>query len=312
MLIVTLVVGVLFGLTLTGAFAATSSSGSFNMAANTNLKVTCPNALSNTGVAANSESVNCAPNPPPPTTAPPPTTTPPPPTTIPPTGSACVTSSPSGHCPFAAVPYITGIGDNTPYVDANVWTGNSAYHQTLTANAPNDWNIAVNVNTGFGGVQSFPNTGWQGGSEAVDASTAITSSWKVTMPTDTTKVAGWAAYDLWFNNWADEVMIQPDITANSDYDCTAAATATFNGTPWHLCLFGSERVWKIGADDSNHAAVNESAGSIDVLAMLKYMEANGYLPAASVWTAGSFGFEVCDTEGTDQTFAVNDFTWSQN
>jgi hypothetical protein len=209
------------------------------------------------------------------------------------------------------VSYITGVG-GAPYVDQNVWAGGSGYSQTLYATAPNDWYINVKVNSNFGGVEAFPNTGFNSVMNPIDSSTSVTSSWSVSMPTDTTKVAAWAAYDLWFNNWADEVMIQPDITANSDYDCGAAAVATFSGTPWHLCLFGSERVWKIGVDDSNHAAVNKSAGSIDVLAMLKYMEANGYLPANSVWTAGSFGFETCDTEGTTQTFAVNGFTWHQS
>jgi hypothetical protein len=39
------------------------------------------------------------------------------------------------------------------------------------------------------------------------------------------------------------------------------------------------------------------------------MEQNGWLPANSTWTAGSFGFEICDTEGITQTFKVNGFTW---
>ena len=77
--------------------------------------------------------------------------------------------------------------------------------------------------------------------------------------------------------------------------------------PWHLCVFGTERVWKPGTDDSH--LINQAAGSIDVRAMLVWMEANGYLPAGSTWTAASFGFEICDTRGNTQSFAVNGFTW---
>ena len=44
-------------------------------------------------------------------------------------------------------------------------------------------------------------------------------------------------------------------------------------------------------------------------AMLTWMETNGYLPAGSTWTAGSFGFEICDTHGVTETFTVNNFSW---
>jgi hypothetical protein len=40
------------------------------------------------------------------------------------------------------------------------------------------------------------------------------------------------------------------------------------------------------------------------------MEQNGYLPKNSTWTAGSFGFEVCDTGGATETFKVNAFSWT--
>ncbi|HUB93929.1 MAG TPA: hypothetical protein VMB52_05495 [Verrucomicrobiae bacterium] len=205
----------------------------------------------------------------------------------------------------SSVPYIIGAASN-PWVGSNIWSNNSAYNQTLCEYTPANWYVSVNVNTNFGGVQAYPNTGFNMDG-AVDSSKSVTSSWNVTIPTDNTKTAGWAAYDLWFNSWADEVMIQTDLTANSYYDCTAEATATFSGMPWHLCVFGSERVWKPGTDDQH--MLNQASGSVDVLAMLEWMEQNGYLPQGSTWTAGSFGFEVCDTEGNTQTFEVNNFTW---
>ncbi len=69
--------------------------------------------------------------------------------------------------------------------------------------------------------------------------------------------------------------------------------------------------WKIGPSDASPNPYNEASGSVNVQAMLEYMEQNGFLPANSNWTGGSFGFEICDTEGTSQTFAVNNFTWNQ-
>jgi hypothetical protein len=81
-----------------------------------------------------------------------------------------------------------------------------------------------------------------------------------------------------------------------------------SGMPWHMCDFGSERVWKPGTDD-NHL-VSQPSGSVDVRAFLVWMEANGKLPTSSAWTAASFGFEVCDTHGITETFRVNDFSWN--
>jgi len=228
---------------------------------------------------------------------------------------SCVTASLGGHCEFPDYAKITNtLTDPNPYVDQNVWSGGGGYKSTLYANSPSDWYISVSNNTHFGGVQSFSNGGFHM-SGKIDSYKSITSSWDVTIPTDTSKVAGWAAYDLWFNNNDDEVMIQTDLTANEDYDCDAAATATFNGMPWHMCAFDTERVWKPGIDDAHMQ--NQKVGSLDILAILKYMENTSSLPdklpAGSTWTtdwgSGSFGFEICDTEGTTQTFRVNDFTW---
>jgi hypothetical protein len=47
-------------LTITGAFAASQSVGTYSMAPGENLDISCPNALSNANVAANSETVQCA------------------------------------------------------------------------------------------------------------------------------------------------------------------------------------------------------------------------------------------------------------
>jgi hypothetical protein len=221
---------------------------------------------------------------------------------------SCVysTSATNGQHDFAAVPYITGAA-SAPWVGPNVWNG-GGYQQTLCANSPKDWYITANANTNFGGVLTYPNTGFYM-SGTVDGKSSISSSWGVTIPTNA-QTAGWAAYDLWFNNWADEVFIATDINANSNYNCTGVATITVSGIPWHMCDFGSERVWKPGTDDQH--LVNRTSGSIDVKAFLTWMEQNGKLPTGSTWTAGSFGFEVCDTGGTTQTFRVNDFSWVSN
>ena len=132
------------------------------------------------------------------------------------------------------------------------------------------------------------------------------SSWSVAFPHDA-KTVTWAAYDLWFNDWRDEVMIQVDIAANDYYDCRHVASATFSGRPWHMCSFGAQRVWKPGVDDDSIR--NEPIGSIEIKEILVWMEQHGYLPKNSTWTAASFGFEPCDTGGANVRMSVKDFSW---
>jgi hypothetical protein len=217
-----------------------------------------------------------------------------------------VYSTTNGLCNFSSDPSITG-ASSTPWVGQNIWAaGSSGYKQTLYASSPESWYVTANANTNFGGVLTYPNTGFDM-SGTVDSYSSISSSFNTTIPSNT-QTAGWAAYDLWFNNWADEVMIQTDLNANSNYDCTPKATATIDGQPWHLCVFGSERVLKPGTDDQHLR--NEPTGTVDIKGLLTWLEQNNDLPAGSTWTAASYGFEICDTGGTNQTFQVNNFSWT--
>jgi hypothetical protein len=217
----------------------------------------------------------------------------------------CVQTAEQGKCYYPADRFITGASGD-PYLNQNVWAGTSTYKQSLHGASPEDWYVLSSANTNFGGVLTFPNTGFNMAG-TVDGKSAVTSSWSTDFPHNA-QTAAWAAYDLWFNNWNDEVMIQTDISANSYYDCASVATAVFDGNPWHMCRFGSERVWKPGTDDSHR--VNKPSGSIDIKAILVWMERNGSLPTSSTWTAASYGFEVCDTGALNEKFWVNGFSWN--
>lgn len=223
------------------------------------------------------------------------------------TGShECVRTDAQGKCFYPAVSYITGTAGD-PYLNQNIWAAadDPTYKQSLHARSPRDWYVDVNANTRFGGVQAYPNLGWDMDGP-VDTMPQTVTSWSVNFPHDAKTVA-WAAYDLWLNDWADEVMIQVDISANDNYACETVASATFGGKPWHMCRFGTERVWKPGVDDNSIR--NEPVGSVEIKQFLVWMEDHGQLPRKSTWTAGSFGFEPCDTGGVDAKMQVKGFSW---
>jgi hypothetical protein len=213
-------------------------------------------------------------------------------------------------------------GDIT--VGNNVWSPPSgSWSQTLNVASPASWNVVANFPAGGTSVHSFPNTGqtqnWINGTNlpaALSSWSSIVSSYSVSLNAHSGTV-GEAAYDLWLDDWNNEVMIQTDFAGDSlrprcDVDRDVITTQTFGGTNgvpvqrWNLCQFGSELIWQ------PRTGTNYSSDKVDVMAMLTWLIKHGggkYLPAKPTLTAISFGFEICSTGGRSQTFQVNNFSF---
>jgi len=202
---------------------------------------------------------------------------------------------------------VTG-NTSAPYVDNHAYSAKSGETQTLQANSPGDWVVTNNTLKGNTSVTSYPNTGASYNEQPVSKFSSITSTYTDFMPHNST-TSGWAAEDLWFNNWADEVMIQYDFTNNGP--CAYEAVQQFGGQTWGLCVFGSERVWKLapaGTKVGGSATINQPSGTIDVKAMITWLEGNGYLPANSTITNLSTGFEICSTGGVPEKWGYSAYT----
>jgi len=230
----------------------------------------------------------------------------------PPTTSVCTTSALKGTCGPYVYPQITGATSNTS-VDNNVWSPITGAKQSLTVTNPGNWQVTANIPAGNTSVVSYPSVGGNYG-QTNDTSTplsdyaSIYSAFSENMSA-TSKTSSWAAYDVWLGSgtstaWSGEVMIQHDYSNNGA--CTFKATASFGGSggvpvqTWNLCQFGSELVWKL--------PTSEKAGSVDILPMLQWLVAHGYLPKNSgLWAIG-YGWEICSTGGVNETFKVSRFS----
>jgi hypothetical protein len=241
--------------------------------------------------------------------------------------ATCTTSAADGSCPPDNAPRWphTGIIGTTGdvAVDNHVWSPpQGPWSQMLRAVGPNRWSVTANFPTDTS-VHSYPNTDqiqdWIDGTNrpaALSTWKTMTSSWSVNMSTRPETVAE-AAYDLWFDDWNQEVMIQVAFTGDKlrprcDVNGDVINTVTFGGTGgvparrWNLCVFDSEMIWQPAT------GTNYSSGRVDVMAMLSWLENHGdgkYLPANPTLTAVSFGFEICSTGGRNQTFQVNNFSF---
>jgi hypothetical protein len=160
-------------------------------------------------------------------------------------------------------------------------------------------------------VVSFPNTGESYTSNLLTGFASIYSSFSENMhPTAGTSAE--AAYDIWLNNWNNEVMIQHDMVNRGGPCSPVLATATFGGKggvaaqSWILCQYGSEIIWQVAGSGDKYGV---EAGSVDILAMLNWLVNNhGYLPQGSGLTAIGYGFEICSTGGVDENFEVDSFS----
>ena len=226
------------------------------------------------------------------------------------TTTECVTSAAKGGCGPYIYPAIAYNDGNTT-VGQDVWNPIPGWSQTLRATSPGNWHVTAEMPAGNTAVVSYPNTGTPYNEKPLSSFHRITSSFSESMHA-VRQTSAWAAFDLWFNNWNDEVMIQHDFVGNGP--CTPVATHTFGGSDgvpvqsWNLCVFGSERVWKLAGNSGPESTSNEQSGSVDILSMLTWMEDDGYLPRNSTVTDLSYGFEICSTGGKPETFAVSRFS----
>jgi hypothetical protein len=239
------------------------------------------------------------------------------PGSLPSAAKGCSTSAAKGSCgPYDHYPNITGTTDSTN-IGNDVWNPIHGWHQTLNAISPGDWQVTANMPAGNTAVVSYPSIGAPFGQHNNTPTPLrkfrMVRSWFTERMNATARTSAWAAFDIWLgqgtsSNWSHEVMIQHDFAKQGP--CTTRATATFPGPGnrpqhWHLCKFGSELIWGLGAKDSH--LVSERTGVVHILAMLEWLVQHHYLPAnAGLWMVG-YGWEICSTGGRPETFSVNSF-----
>jgi hypothetical protein len=226
----------------------------------------------------------------------------------------CSTSAAQGSCgPYNYYRLIKGITSST-YIGNNVWNPIPGWSQTLHATNPGSWYVMAKMPRGNTAVVSYPSVGANYG-EITGKPTplshfeSIYSSFSEKMHA-TRGTSAWAAYDIWLgqgsgSNSTNEVMIQHDFANNGP--CQAVAHATFGGSGgvkvrrWNLCQFGTELVWKLTGRD-------EPTGSVDILAMLKWLVVHRYLPRDAGLFSIGYGWEICSTGGVRERFQVNKFS----
>lgn len=328
--------GIVFGavaMVTSGAFAAGPKTGTFNMKAGTSLNVVCPNALTNTAQARDTETLNCAANAtttttssptttsPPTTTTPPSTTTTSPPTTTtsttapPATTTTTTTTTPAsgGNCtdPTYSTSNAEGTINEDPGSVENWWVNNDAWNgshgpQTIYVCNQSSWYATSDQPNDGGAVETYPDTEYDVGGRTAGSTTPISGFSSITSTfseADPAGQGGWdAAYDLWLNNWSTEIMIWNQWSGTQSYWPGIATTQlTLGGVGYSFYDNGGELMF--------FRDTQVSSGSVDILAAFQWLVQNGYVASTAVPTQLEYGVEICYTSGTE-TFPMTGLTFS--
>lgn len=226
--------------------------------------------------------------------------------------TACVTSDGQGGCgPYASAD-ISGSGGSQTYVIQDIWNQIKGATQTLTAFGPGDWSVKASMPASNTAVVSYPDTQQiyttdNNTPNPLSGYSSITSSYTESGPASSGD--DWeAAYDIWAgtgsNNYAQEIMIWVDNHGQAPAG-SVVGSATIDGQGYKIWSTG--KAGTTGNPVSMVLDSNQASGSVNVLDDMKWLEANGYVPAGSGLNQVDFGFELCSTGGAAQTFAVSQF-----
>jgi hypothetical protein len=252
-------------------------------------------------------------------------------------GWACVTSKPTGSCPGTS-DYTTGStnsnGYNT-YIANNCWADPSC-QQTLSANSFGDWQVSANEPAGNGSVKTAPeaqqqlnnwcpsNNTWSnlvtnGCANAEDTPIAalseLSSTYAESTPHNSQTIAQWA-WDNWLSNdagYSNEVMVWVDNNGrcnSGSFGNQVHAPVIIDGKEWtpHQYPNSSEFIWSLDGSGGAGTCAQQASGTVDLLGLLKWMQANGYAAPGAAISLVDGAWEICSTGGVPETFRVSSYS----
>lgn len=183
----------------------------------------------------------------------------------------------------------------------DVW-GSGAGPQTIWANSFSNWGVTSDQpNTG--GVKSYPHAERDIG-VALSSLHGVSSSFSVSVPGSG---AFNTAYDIWANGSSYEIMLWMNKTGAVGPLGSQQTTATVGGSTWAVYS---------GSNGSNAVfsfvrTSNTNSGSVDILAVLKWIEARGWFGNVTLSNV-QFGWEITSTGGTTRSFTTNSYSVSSS
>ena len=200
-------------------------------------------------------------------------------------------------------------GGYTIYND--VW-GSGAGYQSIWANSYSNWGVwAQHPNTG--GIKSYPNVTKSIG-KTLSSLKTVSSSFNVTVPSSGSYES---AYDIWTNGSTYEIMLWMNSTGavkpisynwdSSGNPVAAQKSVSIGGHTWNVYQ---------GSNGANIVysfvrTSNTNSGTVDILAILNWINGKGWFNGTQTLNTVQFGFEITSSSaGSD--FICNSYSVTSN
>ena len=172
-------------------------------------------------------------------------------------------------------------------VQNEVW-GSGAGPQTIWANSGNNWGIWAN-HPNTGGVKSYANSGFDI-NRSINSLQSVSSSFNVTVPN---KGAYETAYDIWSNHSAYEVMLWMNKTGPIGPIGSFQRNVSVGNYNWNVYKGsnGKNAVFSFLNTGSTRS------GTVNVLAVLRWIENTARWYGNVTLNTVQFGFEITSSNG---------------
>ncbi|WP_329125918.1 GH12 family glycosyl hydrolase domain-containing protein [Streptomyces sp. NBC_01465] len=178
----------------------------------------------------------------------------------------------------------------------NIW-GSGAGSQTVWANSASNWGVWAD-HPATGGIKSYPDAK-KVINKSISSLSSLKSSYNVTVPSSG---AYNTSYDIWDSGHANEIMLWVNYNGAVGPLGTSVGNVTLGAHTWTVY---------VGSNGANNVysflrTSDSSSGTVDILAVLKWMkDTKGYIGNATIGDV-QFGYEITSSAG-GLNFNTNSF-----
>jgi hypothetical protein len=217
-------------------------------------------------------------------------------------GTSTVTNCTKAWCSNAQYGQMN-MGEFTMY--NNAWGAANGQGQYTQANSSSDWS-SFGTYPETGGVKSYPNASLEMSGKTISTLGTCTSSFNVTVPSTGSYES---AYDIWVPSeimlWMNKNGAVGPIAQGWNDDGTpipAATNVTVGGHTWDVYHGGSNVVSFVRQGNIN-------SGTVDILAILNWTAAQGWISNTSNLGKFQWGFEITSAPGglnfVNNSYSIN-------
>jgi len=184
----------------------------------------------------------------------------------------------------------------------NAWNAAAAGPQTVWADSYRHWGV-VSDQADTSSVKTYPCVQENFARTSLTALRALTSSFAESMPPAADSYDAEAAYDIWLDDYRDEVMVWVDNHGQQPAGIVSSE-AVLAGQHFRVYLGNAHMVSLV------LAGTDEAKGSVNLLLVLRWLVGHGYLRNTDTLTQVDFGWEIASTDRVPLGFTLQGYSLS--